>query len=58
MVKVAHGRAAPEWLPDYLEGVNARTVRTCDETVPVAVSLYRIAATVNLALLQLVSDQL
>ena len=58
MVMVAHGGADPEWLPDYLEGVKARTDRTYDETVREAVTLYRIAATVNLAPLKLVSDQL
>ena len=58
MVMVARGGAEPEWLPEYLEGVKARTDRTYDETVREAVTLYRIAATVNLAPLKLVSDQL
>lgn len=45
-------------LGDYLEDVKSRTDRTYEETVREAVTLYRIATTVNLAPLKLVSEQL
>lgn len=48
----------PERLNDYLHDVRSRTDRSYDETVREAVTLYRIATTVNLAPLKLVSEQL
>jgi len=48
----------PQRLSEYLKGVKSRTDRTYEETVREAVTLYRIATTVNLAPLKLVSEQL
>ncbi|GAA1970800.1 hypothetical protein [Microbacterium deminutum] len=58
LVKIARGCAEPTFLTAYLDGVHARTDRTFDDTVREAVVLYRIAATVNLAPLKFVSDEL
>lgn len=58
VVEVARAQGKSELLRDYLAEVRSRTDRTYEETVREAVTLYRIAATVNLAPLKLVSEQL
>ncbi|MCK3771273.1 hypothetical protein MZK47_16545 [Microbacterium aerolatum] len=58
VVEVAREQGKTEPLNQYLAGVRSRTDRTDEETVREAVTLYRIAATVNLAPLKLVSEQL
>ncbi|MEJ1923120.1 hypothetical protein [Microbacterium sp. KHB019] len=58
VVEVTRAQGKPEPLRDYLAEVRSRTDRTYEETVREAVTLYRIAATVNLAPLKLVSEQL
>ncbi len=52
----AEGKAEP--FSEYLAEVAGHSGRTYEETVREAVRLYRIATTVNLAPLKLVSDQL
>ncbi|WP_242089458.1 hypothetical protein [Microbacterium lacticum] len=58
VVTVTREGGEPQRLSDYLEGVKSRTDRSYEETVREAVTLYRIATTVNLAPLKLVSEQL
>lgn len=58
VVEVTRGRGKTEPLNQYLAEVRSRTDRTYEDTVREAVTLYRIAATVNLAPLKLVSEQL
>ena len=58
VVTVTREAGKPERLNDYLNDVRSRTDRSYDETVREAVTLYRIATTVNLAPLKLVSEQL
>ncbi|BDV31247.1 hypothetical protein Microterr_19070 [Microbacterium terricola] len=58
VVTVAREGGTPQRLSDYLADVKSRTDRTYEETVREAVRLYRIATTVNLAPLKLVSEQL
>lgn len=58
VVTVKRDGGEPERLTEYLEGVKSRADRTYEETVREAVTLYRIATTVNLAPLKLVSEQL
>lgn len=58
VVTVAREGGTPAPLSEYLQNVKSRTDRTYDETVREAVTLYRIATTVNLAPLKLVSEQL
>ncbi|WP_404438273.1 hypothetical protein LG322_04205 [Microbacterium aerolatum] len=58
VVEVTRRRGKAEPLSQYLAEVRTRTDRTYEETVREAVTLYRIAATVNLAPLKLVSEQL
>jgi antitoxin component of RelBE/YafQ-DinJ toxin-antitoxin module len=58
VVEVTREQGKPEPLREYLADVKARTDRSYEETVREAVTLYRIAATVNLAPLKLVSEHL
>lgn len=58
VVEVTRAQGKPEPLRDYLAEVRSRTDRSYEETMHEAVTLYRIAATVNLAPLKLVSEQL
>lgn len=58
VVTVTREGGEPERLAEYLKGVKSRDDRTYEETVREAVTLYRIATTVNLAPLKLVSEQL
>lgn len=58
LVTVEREGGEPARLSEYLEDVKSRTDRDYDETVREAVTLYRIATTVNLAPLKLVSEQL
>lgn len=58
VVEVAREQGETEPLNQYLAEMRSRTDRTDEETVREAVALYRIAATVNLAPLKLVSEQL
>lgn len=58
VVTVTRDGGEPERLTEYLEGMKSRADRTYGETVREAVTLYRIATTVNLAPLKLVSEQL
>lgn len=58
VVEVTREQGKAEPLNQYLAEVGSRTDRTDDETMREAVTLYRIAATVNLAPLKLVSEQL
>lgn len=58
VVTVTRDGGEPERLSEYLEGMKSRADRTYEETVREAVTLYRIATTVNLAPLKLVSEQL
>lgn len=58
VVTVTRDGGEPERLTEYLKGVKSRADRNYDETVREAVTLYRIATTVNLAPLKLVSEQL
>ncbi|WP_194421845.1 hypothetical protein [Microbacterium abyssi] len=58
VVEVTREQGKPEPLREYLADVRSRTDRSYEETVREAVALYRIAATVNLAPLKLVSEQL
>ncbi|WP_454151494.1 hypothetical protein [Microbacterium lacticum] len=58
VVTVTRDGGEPERLTEYLEGIKSRADRTYEETVREAVALYRIATTVNLAPLKLVSEQL
>lgn len=58
VVTVTRDGGEPERVTEYLKGVKSRSDRTYDETVREAVTLYRIATTVNLAPLKLVSEQL
>lgn len=58
LVTVEREGGAPARLSDYLADVKSRTDRDYDETVREAVTLYRIATTVNLAPLKLVSEHL
>lgn len=58
VVTVTRDGGEPERLTEYLEGMKSRADRTYEETVREAVTLYRIATTVNLAPLKLVSEQL
>lgn len=58
VVTVTREEGKPERLSKYIEGVRSRTDRTYEETMREAVTLYRIATTVNLAPLKLVSEQL
>lgn len=58
VVEVTREQGKPEPLREYLAEVRSRADRTYEETVREAVRLYRIAATVNLAPLKLVSEQL
>ena len=58
VVTVTREAGDPQRFNEYIEDVRARTGRTYEETVREAVRLYRIATTVNLAPLKLVSEQL
>ncbi|SFI21602.1 MULTISPECIES: hypothetical protein [Microbacterium] len=58
VVAVTREEGKPESFSQYLAEVRSRTDRTYEETVREAVTLYRIGATVNLAPLKLVSEQL
>ncbi|WP_298743939.1 hypothetical protein [uncultured Microbacterium sp.] len=58
VVTVTRDGGEPERVTEYLKGVQSRADRTYEETVREAVILYRIATTVNLAPLKLVSEQL
>lgn len=58
VVTVTRESGKAESLSQYLTEVRSRTDRTYEETVREAVRLYRIATTVNLAPLKLVSEQL
>lgn len=58
VVTVTRETGKAESFSDYLEKVKSRTDRTDPETVREAVTLYRLAATVNLAPLKLVSEHL
>ncbi|HWK78204.1 hypothetical protein [Microbacterium sp.] len=58
VVEVTREQGKTEPLGQYLAEVRSRTDRSYEETVREAVTLYRIAATVNLAPLKLVSEQL
>lgn len=58
VVEVAREQGKTEPLNQYLAEVGSRTDRTDEEAVREAVTLYRIAATVNLAPLKLVSEKL
>lgn len=58
VVTVTRDGGEPERFSEYLKRVKSRADRTYEETVREAVALYRIATTVNLAPLKLVSEQL
>jgi hypothetical protein len=58
VVTVTREAGKPESFSEYIAGVKSRTDRTYQERVREAVTLYRLAATVNMAPLKLVSDQL
>lgn len=58
LVTVARGTDEPVWLATYLERVKSESGRSFQDTVGEAVTLYRIAATVNMAPLKFVSGQL
>lgn len=58
VVTVTREEGKPERLSKYIEAVKSRTDRAYEETMREAVTLYRIATTVNLAPLKLVSEQL
>lgn len=58
VVTVTRGSGDAEYYGEYIASLTSRTDRTYEETVREAVRLYRIAATVNVAPLKLVSDQL
>lgn len=58
VVEVTREQGKAEPLDQYLAEVRSRNDRTYEETVREAVTLYRIAATVNLAPLKLVSERL
>lgn len=58
VVEVAREQGETQPLSQYLAEVRSRSDRTDEETMRDAVTLYRIAATVNLAPLKLVSEQL
>ncbi len=58
MVEVTREQGKTEPLNQYLADVRSRPDRADEETMREAVTLYRIAATVNLAPLKLVSEQL
>jgi hypothetical protein len=58
VVTVTREEGKTDSFSQYIEEVRSRTDRTYQETVREAVTLYRIAATVNLAPLKLVSEQL
>lgn len=58
VVEVTRAQGEPEPLREFLADVKSRTERSYEETLREAVTLYRIAATVNLAPLKLVSEQL
>lgn len=57
VVSVAREDGEPETFRQYLDRVKSRTDRSYDETVREAVTLFRLAATVNLAPLKLISEQ-
>lgn len=58
VMTVTREAGTPQRLSDYLADVKSRTDRPYAATVREAVTLYRIATTVNLAPLKLVSEQL
>ncbi|WP_417374514.1 hypothetical protein [Glutamicibacter protophormiae] len=58
LVGVTRRDGKPMSLRNYLDELKSRSERTDQETLLEAVTLYRVAATVNLAPLKLVSDQL
>lgn len=58
LVEVTREQGKPEPLGEYLAKVKARSDRNYEETAREAVVLYRIASTVNLAPLRLISKQL
>lgn len=58
LVTVTRSEGRPISLRDYLADLKSRSDRTDQETLLEAVTLYRVAATVNLAPLKLVADQL
>ena len=58
VVTVTRATSKTESFSEYIADVKSRTDRTYQETVREAVTLYRLAATVNLAPLKLVSEQL
>lgn len=58
VVAVTREEGKTESFSQYVAEVASRSDRTYEETVREAVTLYRIAATVNLAPLKLVSEQL
>lgn len=58
VVTVTREVGKPESFGEYIAEVSSRTDRTYQETVLEAVTLYRLAATVNVPPLKLVSEQL
>jgi hypothetical protein len=58
MVTVTREGGEPQHFNDYLHDVRSRDDRSYQETVREAVTLYRIATTVNVAPLKLVSENL
>lgn len=58
VVTVTRGEGKPESFSEYIADIKSRQDRSYEETVREAVTLYRLAATVNLAPLKLVSEQL
>ncbi|GAA3212942.1 hypothetical protein [Microbacterium terregens] len=58
VVTVTREAGKPESFSEYIADVKTRADRKYEETVREAVTLYRLAATVNLAPLKLVSEQL
>lgn len=58
VVTVTRESGEPESFDQYIAEVKSRTDRTYPETVREAVTLYRLAAAVNLAPLKLVSEKL
>jgi len=58
LVQVTRREGVAESIGEYIEAERARTDRAYEETVREAVRLYRIAATVNLRPLKMISDAL
>lgn len=58
VVKLAHDGGDPQFLSDYVASVHAQSERDYEATVREAVVLYRVATTVTMPPLKLVSDEL